>query len=129
MNRIQALQSAALLTAFITSLVTVVTTGVLVVQGTVTSGGRRWSSFQTYDGKTPPPLLLPEAYTRALSRIGEATNRFYCVTASCLETTNNGFTGWTFWFSNTNAQRPHVDVFFDREVLIGVQSDNLLRSK
>ena len=114
---------------FTACFLSIVTAGVLVAQGTITSGGRRWAVVQTYDGKTPPPLSLPEAYMRALSRVGEATNRFYCVSASSLEMTNNGFTGWTFWFSNTNSQRARVDVFFDKEVSIGIPSDNLLRGR
>jgi hypothetical protein len=98
-------------------------------QGTLTSGGRRWSKFQTYDPRTPPPLALPDAYRLAMVRIGAATNRFHCVAASCLEMTNSGFTGWTFWFSNTNVQRIRVDVFFDKEVHLGLQSQQFLGIK
>jgi hypothetical protein len=98
-------------------------------QGTVTSGENRWTAVQSYDGKTPPPLALPEAYEIALGRLGEATNRFYCLTASCLEMTNRGFTGWTFWFSNTNAQRARVDVFFDKATRLGPQSEEVLSNK
>jgi hypothetical protein len=100
--------------------------GILFAQGTLVSGGKRWTSVQTYDAKTPPPLALAEAYALGLNRVGRATNRFYCIHASCLELTNNGFTGWTFWLSNTNGQRARVDVFFDKEVYIDPQSSETL---
>jgi len=29
---------------------------------------------------------------------------------------SNGWTGWTFWFSNTNGDRARMRVFFDGEV-------------
>ena len=103
--------------------------GLAFGQGTLTSGGRRWSAFQTYDPNTPPPLDLPKAYAMAMTRVGGATNRVYCIAATCLEMTNNGFTGWTFWFSNTNAQRARVDVFFDKEVHVDIQSGEVLRGK
>ena len=105
------------------------TVTLIFAQGTITSGGNRWTPIQSYDGKTPPPVAMPEAYAIALKRIGVATNRFYCVTASCLEITNHGFTGWTFRFSNTNAQRVRVDVFFDKEVRIDNQSSEILFGK
>lgn len=106
-------RTASLLAASLASMVLV---GFAFAQSIVTSGGRRWSPFRTYDGKSKPPLSLPEAYVLAQGRIGEATNRFYCGKASSLEMTNKGFTGWTFWFSNTNAEQARIDVFFDKEV-------------
>lgn len=98
-------------------------------QGTIMSGGNRWTAIQSYDGKTPPPLTLPEASEIALGRLGETTNRFYCLTASCLDMTNRGFTGWTFWFSNTNAQRARVDVYFDKATHISPQSEEVFSKK
>jgi hypothetical protein len=103
--------------------------GFVLAQGSITSGGKRWSPFQSYDGKSRPPLSLSEAYVLAEGKIGSATDRFFCVKASCLEMTNNGFTGWTFWFSNTNFEQARVDVFFDKEVHMGLQSAELLRAK
>jgi hypothetical protein len=82
-------------------------------QGLIISGGRRWSRIQEYDPKTRPPLSLPEAYTLALDNLAADTNRFHCVTASCVESTNKGFTGWMFRFADTNGQRLPVMVFFD----------------
>jgi hypothetical protein len=89
--------------------------GVLLAQSIIDGrrvDGKPWS----YDPKTVPPLALPEAYTMAIAHIGKATNRFHCLTASCMEMTNNGWTGWTFRFSDTNGQRGSVDVYFDRKV-------------
>jgi|ERR1035441_2222144 hypothetical protein len=90
--------------------------GFVLAQGSITSGGVRWTKFQTYDARTPPPLSLSEAYTLALAHIDPASNIFYCVSASCLEKTNNGWTGWRFLFSNTNGQKGRVVVYFDREI-------------
>lgn len=98
-------------------------------QGTIMSGNTRWTPVQTYDGKIPPPLPLSEAYEIALGRLGKATNRFYCLTASCMEMTNRGFTGWTFWFANTNAQRARVDVYFDKATNLSPQSEQILAEK
>ena len=83
--------------------------------------GRRASKYRTYDPKDRPPVSLPEAYPIALVRLGPATNRFHCVYASVSELSNsNGWTGWTFWFSNTNGERGRVIVFFDRGALLDV---------
>jgi hypothetical protein len=62
-----------------------------------------------YDAKTPPAKTLPQAYAQALAFIGPATNRFWCVSASCVESPS---AGWVLWFSNTNGQRARVDVYF-----------------
>lgn len=78
----------------------------------VYTGGR--PSLGIYDGSTPPPVSLPEAYQLALAHIGAASNSFYCVRATCADT--NGFRGWTFTFANTNKQRGRVVVFFTRGV-------------
>ena len=88
-------------------------------QSIITSGDRRWSKYQDYDPKTRPPLSLSEAYTLALGNLAAETNRFHCVTASCLESTNRGFTGWMFRFADTNDQRLPVMVFFDGWVVRG----------
>jgi hypothetical protein len=87
--------------------------GFLFAQSIVISGGRRFTKYQSYDPKTRPSLALPEAYALALNQIGPKTNQFHCLTASCIEMTNNGFTGWRFTFSNTNGQRVGLSVFFD----------------
>jgi hypothetical protein len=86
------------------------------------------SQHPTYDPKMPPPLALPEAYTLVLTRIGAATNRFYCVTASWLEKNNEWSKGWTFGFSNTNGEIAQVKVFFfDKQVFIDAHSAELLK--
>lgn len=102
---------------------------VTFAQSTIMSGGNRWTAIQSYDGRTPPPLTLPQAYEIALVRLGESTNRFYCLTASCVEMTNRGFTGWTFLFSNTNAQHARVDVYFDKATHINPQGEAVLSEK
>jgi hypothetical protein len=102
----------------------------LLAQSIITSGGVRWAQPQSYDSKTPPPLALPEAYALALGNLAwapGATNRFHCISASCLELSNsNGWTGWTFWFSNTNGDRASVVVFFDGGVTADAGSAKLL---
>ena len=80
-----------------------------------------------YDGKNKPPLSLPDAYATAIGRIGPATNRLYCVNASCLDMTNQLSTGWLFDFSNTNGQRATVKVLFNSEVYIDAKSASLLK--
>ncbi len=113
----------------IVCLVTIGGAGLLVAQSIVMSGGNRLSPFQTYDPKTRPPLTLPEAYPLAVAKLDTTavrlgtTNRFYCVTASCLEMTNHGFTGWTFGFSNTNGQRIRVSVFFDKQTTCDIPGE------
>jgi hypothetical protein len=90
----------------------------LLAQGPpYSSGGNSTRRFGSpYDPKMLPPVGLAEAYTLTLAYIGPATNRFYCVSASCLEKTKRGLPGWTFGFSNTNGQRVDVEISFDREV-------------
>ena len=83
----------------------------LMAQGKVSSSGP-YPVFPPYDPRTPPPLSMGEAYALAVAHLGRATNQFYCITASCLQTTNDPFTGWTFSFSNTNGQRGRVNVYF-----------------
>jgi hypothetical protein len=78
-----------------------------------------------YDGKTPPPLKLDEAYAKALSTLGDATNQYYCVSATSLNqvsrvgTMGHGFPGgvdkgWMFAFSSTNGTSRNVYVYFDK---------------
>ena len=77
-----------------------------------------------YDGKTPPVLLLPEAYSLALTKLGQDTNQFYCVKTTCLDQLGTistsdgqhhaGGDGWTFEFSNTNGLLKKVFVYFDK---------------
>jgi hypothetical protein len=101
----------------------------LLAQSIVTSGGARWAQPQSYDPKTPPPLALPDAYALALGNLAKtpgATNRFHCISASCVElSSSNGWTGWTFWFSNTNGDRARLWVFFDQGVTADVRSAEL----
>jgi hypothetical protein len=101
-----------------TSLILIVAAAFIVVSGLfgqsiVMTAGRRWSKHQDYDPKMRPPLSLTEAYALALGNLANETNRFHCVTASCVESTNKGFTGWMFRFADTNDQRIGVMVFFD----------------
>ncbi len=109
----------------------VVVAGALLAQSIVTSGGRRLTEFQSYDPKTPPPLALSDAYALAVGRLAQipgATNRFHCISASTLEMAGtNGWTGWTFWFSNTNGDRASMWVFFDGGVTCDVHSGEILR--
>jgi hypothetical protein len=76
-----------------------------------------------YGGSSPPPLVLSEAYTKALAALGDATNHFYCLSATCLNPlpsisgTVGGFDkGWMFEFANTNGAFKRVHVFFDKGV-------------
>ena len=97
--------------------------GGLFAQSILGSGGRRWTKYQTYGPKDRPPLALTEAYTLAVARLGPATNRFHCISASVLEMGGtNGWTGWTFWFSNTNGDRASMWVFFDGGVTCDFRS-------
>ncbi len=112
---------SAVLTLIVLGLL--VSVGVLLAQSVIISADRRVTKFQSYDPKTPPPLSLPEAYSLALGQLGKipgATNRFHCISASCIEMPSiDGWTGWTFWFAKTNGERARMWVFFDG----GVTSD------
>jgi hypothetical protein len=66
----------------------------------------------THDAKVPPPASLPGAYAVALARLGDATNRFHCVNATCLEKTPFDLPGWSFTFSNTNGETARVEYYF-----------------
>jgi hypothetical protein len=89
------------------------TAGLVFAQGL--SGS---SSHPGSDPKRPPPLALPEAYALATARLGSATNRFFCVSATCVEPPTFMTTGWTFGFSDTTGQIAQVKVFFDKIVYI-----------
>src|SRR5271170_6299018 len=86
------------------------------------------SHHAAFDSKKPPPLALPEAYALAAARIGTATNRFYCVSASWLGKPGEWSKRWTFGFSNTNGEIAKVEVFFsDYQVFIDTNSAELLK--
>src|SRR5262245_45075739 len=107
----------AAVTHVITTLVIVIGIGAVFAQGW--SGS---SHLPTFDFKRPPPLTLPQAYAVAEKRIGTATNRFYCLAASCLDPTNKVSTGWVFEFSNTNGERAVIKVLSNTEVWIDERS-------
>jgi hypothetical protein len=98
----------------------------VLAQGRVGSGTHRYSKYPTYNPNTAPPMAMMDAYSLAQAQIGEATNAFYCVAASCLDMTNAGFTGWTFTYANTNGQRGRVNVYFDGEVSVGAREGEVL---
>ena len=81
-----------------------------------------------YDGKTPPPIKMDEAYAKALSTLGDATNQFYCVSATSLtlvprDGVMGGLArGWKFVFSSTNGTSKNVCVFFDKTAEIHFES-------
>lgn len=91
-------------------------TGWLFAQGRAGSnpGDPSWPYLGIYEGGTPPPVSLPEAFDLALAHIGPASNSFYCVRATCVDT--NGHRGWTFTFANTNGQLGRVIVYFTKGV-------------
>ena len=107
----------------------VLATGFLLAQGTVTVGGNRWQRFWGWKPTTPPPLTIVEAHALAVAHIGSATNRFYCVSANCLEMTNYTFRGWAFTFSDTNERQARVEISFDKELRIDLRSQELLHGK
>jgi len=123
-------------------LIIILGTGVaagLLAQSIITNGGTRsfqppsYGSFQplSYDPKTRPPLALPDAYALAMRKLAEipgATNRFHCISGSCVEMScRNGWTGWTFWFANTNGDHAYLWVFFDRHVATEPWSSQVFR--
>lgn len=102
--------------------ISMVAAGLLIAQGL--SGS---SQHPGSDQKRPPPLTLPEAYALATAQLGEATNRLFCVSATCVEPPTFMTTGWTFGFSNTNGETAHVKVFFDKMVYIKPHDAELLK--
>lgn len=102
----------------------------LFAQGTtIPPGDNHWQKYWGWEPTKPPPLALPDAYALVLAHIGSATNRFYCVTASCLEMTNYGHRGWAFSFSDTNGQHARVQVTFDKELYTDPRSRQVLGTK
>ena len=96
---------------FITVLLLTAAAGLLFAQGL----NMRRAHGPIVDAKTPPPLPLPDAYAAAMSYVGPATNRWWCISGSCGEdygTTR--VTHWEFRFSNTNRETAVVLVFFDK---------------
>ena len=87
----------------------------------------RIGQVQKYDPKNRPTLVLPDAYSLALGALGNETNQFYCISASCLNRLENfggGVLhqmqlGWTFEFSSTNGTQRHVLVYFDKSTAVG----------
>jgi hypothetical protein len=69
-----------------------------------------------HDPKMPPSTSLLDAYASVLARISVATNRFHCVSATCLERTAFGLPGWSFTFSNTNGETARVEYDFKAKV-------------
>ena len=108
-------------------------TAIGVLAQVIMNDGTSYPSHQTqsppkpYDGKTPPPVKLDEAYSKALSALGDATNQFYCVSATSLNhVPRTGFLGavdkgWMFVFSNTNGTSKSVCVYFDKTTAVDVQ--------
>jgi hypothetical protein len=102
----------------------------LFAQGrTFPPGGNHWQEYWGWEPPKPPPIALPDAYALVLAHIGSATNRFCCVTASCLEMTNYGHQGSAFSFSDTNGQHARVQVTFDKELYTDPGSRQLLGAK
>jgi hypothetical protein len=112
------------------SLAIATTICLLFAQGnTSPPGANSWRRFNSpYDPKTRPPIGLTEAYLLALSQMGGATNQLYCLTASCTEPTKRGLPGWTFRFSNTNADQVSIEVSFDKEVDMDARSAAIVKS-
>jgi hypothetical protein len=109
--------------AFLPMLVLSAFTGLVFAQG---RGSTPWVA-PPYDVKWAPAKSLPEAYALAMADIGAATNRFHCVSASCLDKEFRG--GWTFLFSNTNGQTARVVVWFNakRALIPDAKSAALLK--
>jgi hypothetical protein len=106
----------------VTVLAITIATGLVFAQGF--SGSSQHPGF---DPKRPPPLALPEAYTLATARLGATTNRFFCVSATCVEPAGFSIKAWTFGFSNTNGQMARVKVFFNQDVFVDARSVELLK--
>ncbi len=80
-----------------------------------------------YDIQKPPPVSLLDAYSLAAGKLGDATNRFYCVSATCLDNTNRLSTGWLFHFLDARGDGANVKVFFNRTVGVDDQSAQVLK--
>lgn len=103
--------------------------GLILAQGLIPRANSPRHHRSPYDPKTPPPLGVPEAYSLAAAYLGSATNRFYCVSATCLEMGGSGFPAWKFAWSDTNGERAYLEVTFDKEVYPDPKTEILLRNK
>ena len=102
----------------------------ILAQGVNPSGGNSPRRYRSpYDSKTPPPVAIREAYSLAAQYLGSATNRFYCVRATCLEIGRSGFPAWKFSWSDTNGENAYVEVTFDKEIYPDPRTENILRKK
>jgi hypothetical protein len=81
--------------------------------GPISNNWRKYT--KPYAVRAAPPLSLSDAYSLSQAFMGDATNRFYCVSASCLEPTKAGLPGWSFAYYNANGQRVGVEVYFDKD--------------
>jgi hypothetical protein len=100
----------------------------LACAGIVFAQGFSGSSHHpTFDIRKRPPLAFPEAYQIAVGRVGIATNRFSCVSGSCVEATNHWSTGWVFEFLNSTGERAQVRVYFNGDVSVDAASAGLLK--
>ena len=79
--------------------------------------------------RTPPPLALGAAYSKAVLALGTATNQYYCRSVTCLKqlttfVSSEGYcdSGWTFLFSNTNGASKNVYVYFNKAATVQVES-------
>lgn len=83
------------------------------------------TSFVPYNNAKPPTLSLPDAYERAVTALGPATNQFHCVSAS-IQTSFGTDGEWFFTFYSTNSQpKPKwVTVEFNGKIHV---EDMLLR--
>ena len=96
-----------------------VATSLLLAQGPVISNPRVPTNYPSYDPNTSaPPIGLSTAYALAQRAIGNGTNTFYCVSASCIGINNAGAAGWRFTYANTNGQRGRVEVSFDGQASV-----------
>lgn len=83
-----------------------------------------------FDGKTPPPINIDKAYAKVLSKLGDATNQFYCVSATCLNSpprnsiglSVESHQGWIFTFSTTNGASKNVYVYFDKASSVRIET-------
>jgi hypothetical protein len=101
---------------------------IMISVGAIMAQGWAGSNYlRDHDMRKPPPLALPVAYKLALGQLGDVTNRFHCVSATCLTGTNLWSNGWVFTFSNTNGDHAQVNVYFTGTLGIDPKSRTLLR--
>jgi hypothetical protein len=103
-------------------LLTLLATGLIFAQTNLFSPSN-YPPQPPRDGRIPPPLNLDAAYGKAIHELGEETNRFHCVSATCLqwltrlgssEEPKGTTVGWTFVFLDTNGAPKNVYVYFDK---------------